>query len=394
MAILVTDGGRIGVDIVRSLGKKGVDVDTAGVTRLSPSFFSKYCRDSMIYTSSEENFNKCISDLERIVKNKQYEMIIPATDLTIKPIITKRKLFEKYTKLPLPNNRVLNFAWSKSETLKFAKDIGIPIPKTFFVNNLRELKKIKNKIEYPIALKSESSNSLIKNKLHGIQVKYVNSYDELIFWFKKMYVGKKPPLIQEVIKGYGLGFFGLFNNSKPRAIFMHKRIREVSVDRGASTLRESIRDETIKKYGTKILEKLNWHGVAMVEFRMDEKDNTPKLMEINGRFWGSLALSIASGVDFPYLLYRMVTDGDIKPIFRYKTGVKCRWFSGDLYRLITFMTGKYNKQIFSESRIKSLIDFLKFFDKNLYYDLFCLDDPLPGFIDIINSVKKFIQKGI
>ena len=48
-----------------------------------------------------------------------------------------------------------------------------------------------------------------------------------------------------------------------------------------------------------LLDELNWHGVAMVEFKVTE-DGTPYLMEINTRFWGSLQLAIDAGVDFPY----------------------------------------------------------------------------------------------
>lgn len=37
----------------------------------------------------------------------------------------------------------------------------------------------------------------------------------------------------------------------------------------------------------------------------------PKLMEIDGRFWGSLEVAIALGIDFPYLFYRLAVDGDV-----------------------------------------------------------------------------------
>jgi predicted ATP-grasp superfamily ATP-dependent carboligase len=47
-------------------------------------------------------------------------------------------------------------------------------------------------------------------------------------------------------------------------------------------------------------------GVAMVEFKLDRrKGNAAKLIDVNGRFWGSLQLAILSGVDFPYYLYQL-----------------------------------------------------------------------------------------
>ena len=85
-----------------------------------------------------------------------------------------------------------------------------------------------------------------------------------------------------------------------------------------------------------MLRSLKWHGVAMVEFKKDERDNEFKLMEINPKFWGSLALSIRCGVDFPYLAAQMAYTGDIKKAGAYKTGVRYRWlFPDDTLHLLS-----------------------------------------------------------
>jgi predicted ATP-grasp superfamily ATP-dependent carboligase len=73
-----------------------------------------------------------------------------------------------------------------------------------------------------------------------------------------------------------------------------------------------------------------------VEFKMDPRDNQPKLMELNPRFWGSLALAVHAGVDFPYLLYRMAMGEDLTPIRDYASGVRCRWLlPGDILHFLT-----------------------------------------------------------
>ncbi len=395
MSVLILDGeSNAGLAVARSLGRKGIEIDVAGKTGLSPAFFSKYCKNSFVYPNPEKNLKGFVNNLKKIVERKKYEMLIPCTDFTIIPITLHRKFFEKKLLIPLPSNKHLKLAWSKSTTLKIAKSIGIPTPKTFFVKKSSELEKIKNKIKFPVVLKPESSKCIVGNKIVDMQVRYANNFEELKQNFKKMFINGKPPLIQERIKGYGLGFFALLDKGKIKAFFMHRRIREVSVDKGASTLRESIKNKIIKRYGSKLLKKIKWHGVAMVEFRMDEKDKIPKLMEINGRFWNSLPLAIVSGVDFPFLLYKMFKGECLKPILSYKTGVKCRWLTGDAYRLLKIIKSDYNKKVFTEPILKTLKDFFEFFGKDLYYDYFCLDDPLPAFIDILNSFKKILQKGV
>jgi predicted ATP-grasp superfamily ATP-dependent carboligase len=393
MSVLVIDGeSNAGLAVTRSLGKKGIEVDVGARTNLAPAFFSKYCKNSFVYADPEKNVKNFIEDLEKILEKKEYEMLIPCSDFTILPISLQRSRFEKKVLLALPSNKLLRLAWSKSETLKIAKRIGIPIPKTLFVKKIEDLERIKSKIKYPVVIKPDSSKLLFNNKLIDMQVRFANNFEELKQNFKRMFVGKKPPLIQETIMGYGLGFFALCKHGKIKAFFMHRRLREVSVDKGASTLRESIWNDEIKDYGSRLLKKIKWNGVAMVEFRMDEKDKKPKLMELNGRFWNSLPLAIAAGVDFPYLLYKMIKEGDVETVSTYRLGVKCRWLSGDTYRLIKILKGDYNKDVFQEPLIKSLKDYLEFFGKDLHYDTFTLDDVKPAFVDLINSFAKVLRK--
>jgi predicted ATP-grasp superfamily ATP-dependent carboligase len=114
----------------------------------------------------------------------------------------------------------------------------------------------------------------------------------------------------------------------------------------------------------------------MVEFKHDLRDGIPKLMEINPRFWGSLALAIESGVNFPYLMYRMSCGEDFKPVEEYQTGKKCRWLlPGDLLHFL------HNPR-----RMQMVPSFFNFRDKDTAYDILSLEDPLPAFGRILTPL--------
>jgi predicted ATP-grasp superfamily ATP-dependent carboligase len=148
---------------------------------------------------------------------------------------------------------------------------------------------------------------------------------------------------------------------------MHQRLREYPVTGGASTLRVSIRRQDILELGTALLKALNWFGVAMVEFKLDPRDGQPKLMELNPRFWGSLALAEPAGVNFPYLLFRMACGEKLSGRPVYRTGIRCRWLlHGDLLHFIH-----------SPKRHRLLGDFFKFRQPGLTYDILSLRDPFP-----------------
>ena len=128
----------------------------------------------------------------------------------------------------------------------------------------------------------------------------------------------------------------------------------------------------------------------MVEFKVDPRDNTPKLMEINPRFWGSLPLSIASGVDFPYLLCKMAVDGDITPVLDYKKGVKARsLFYEDFKHLFAVLKGQSTPWGYqSPDRLRTFREFMKFYEKDITYDYLSWDDPVPALLRILSPVFR------
>jgi len=117
----------------------------------------------------------------------------------------------------------------------------------------------------------------------------------------------------------------------------------------------------------------------MVEFRVDARNNEPKLMEINPRFWGSLELAVVSGVDFPYLLYQMAVNGDVEPVTDYKIGKKVRWLLGDF---LLFLSTK--------NKLEKLPEFFDF--RGIGDDLLSVDDPLPAIGMIIENIKSLTLK--
>jgi predicted ATP-grasp superfamily ATP-dependent carboligase len=121
----------------------------------------------------------------------------------------------------------------------------------------------------------------------------------------------------------------------------------------------------IEELGIRLLRALQWYGVAMVEFKVDPRDNQPKLMELNPRFWGSLALAIHAGVDFPYLLYKMAMGEEFDPALDYKEGVRCRWLlPGDILHFLT-----------NPQRFHLTPSFFQF--RGMAYDILSRDDPMP-----------------
>jgi predicted ATP-grasp superfamily ATP-dependent carboligase len=271
-------------------------------------------------------------------------------------------------KVPVADFKSFNIAASKKQTIIMAKKLDIPTPDTFFPNSFT--KAVYEEFKYPLVVKG----------IRGGSVLYPNNLSELRQSIKEIFLQQgEYPLIQEYIPGIGYGFFGLFNKGEMRAFFMHKRIREYPITGGPSTCAESVYEPKLLQYGEKLLKALNWHGVAMVEFRKDIKDGEYKLMEINPKFWGSLDLAISSGVDFPYLLYKMAVEGEIERVFSYQVDIRFAWpFPDDFLRTITRPTD-FN------------LFLLDLFNPIVSKNISC-SDPIPNLIQLAETIVIIARK--
>ena len=121
---------------------------------------------------------------------------------------------------------------------------------------------------------------------------------------------------------------------------------------------------------TDLLQKLDWHGVVMFEFKemlSAEEQVGYRILEANPRFWGSVPLAISNGVNFPVLLCRAALDMEIPEVVNRKK-VRARiFFSDSLSLVLNVLKGRrvgYN-----------LRDFFNF--RNLFLDDIDFSD-IPG----------------
>lgn len=362
--MFLTDGHwRKSLAAVRALGVNGIRVTVGESTRLATAAFSKYCHRRIVYPSPLFNPGNFVNFLYRELSRHSYQMLLPMEDETTFLISKYHSEFSGRTYLPIPSFEKLQFAGRKDKILKLAEDKGIPIPKTWYIDHISQINDFKDSLPYPVVIKPRKSSG-------AVGVSYPKNSDELINQYLTIHQRFPYPLIQELIPSRGNGYGASFlmgENGDVKASFVHKRLREYPVTGGASTLRESVRHDDVRDMAHTLLKTLDWFGVAMVEFKMDPRDGIPKLMEINPRFWGSLSLAVAAGVNFPYLLYKMSRGENFKPVEHYQTGKKCRWLlPGDLLHFI------YNPE-----RMSLFPEFFNFWDKNTSYDILSLKDPLP-----------------
>jgi predicted ATP-grasp superfamily ATP-dependent carboligase len=184
-------------------------------------------------------------------------------------------------------------------------------------------------------------------------------------------------LLQQRIVGPGVGLFFLRWNGETIAAMAHRRIREKPPSGGVSVMRETIPVPAELLYRSEqLLDVYDWSGVAMVEFKLDAATGRAYLMEINGRFWGSLQLAIDAGVDFPRLLVEAALGAATVRVAGYRS-VRSRWWWGEVDHLLARWTRNGSGGDGLPSRLRTTFDVLRPWHRQCREEVFRWGDPKP-----------------
>lgn len=378
---------------VRSFGKRGINFVVGGESRYDISLFSKYCKEKFIYTDPGVNISDFISDINYNIRNFKINIVLPTSEKAILAFDRNREKING--DLLIPKTEEIKMLFSKSNTLNIAKKLGVLTPKTFFLND-ENINKIIKKIDFPAVIKAECSENVMGNKIvKGGNTSYVyNGRDLLDEYYKR---SRRTPnlIVQEFIDGFGIGVSGIFKNGKAIALFGHRRIREKNPLGGPSALAESISiDKNLLESTKKIIGKIGYTGPAMVEYKVDRNTNTPYLMEINGRFWGSILLPLAAGIDLPYIWWKVINDMEVKlEETKYKAGIRGRYLLGDTKSLLYTLKGRpKNWQGYFPTRREALEDYiLSYFDNKTANLMLYKPDIKPFFGQLLGIFKDIVK---
>lgn len=383
VAIVTYARNRIALTVVRSLAKRGIKVITSDNIHPAMSFFSRYSSGHFIHPSPMRYPEAFIKELADKAREYKAEVIIPVHEETY--ILSKYKevLREHGITVPVKDYPTILKVHNKAESMAIARELGIPVPRTWTPQSVEEVAHIASETTYPVVIKLRKGRGSIGMQYAQNASRLLELYNNTITEFS---LGRENyPLVQEYIPGIGVGISVLFNQGQLLAKFTHKRLKELPITGGTSVERVSICLPEAEEYAERIMSHLKWHGVAMVEFRIDQKTQKPYFLEINPRFWGSLNEAVCSGVDFPYLLYQVARNETVQPVTEYKLGVRTIWLYGYLRALPDYLR--------TPQRWAALKGLLSFLDRKVHFDDFSISDPLPTLIEPLFALRQLFTKG-
>jgi protein-tyrosine-phosphatase/predicted ATP-grasp superfamily ATP-dependent carboligase len=333
MSTLVLDGhSPAALETLQSLGRAGLPVDITAERGDALAFGSRYARQRLPQPSTLEP-DRFRDWLEALSQRHQYELIVASTE---RSLLALRRLGETEPlrlKAVLPPNSALDVALDKERTHQLATRLGIPVPKSVLIEDLSAILPCAT---YPLVLKPVRSKTFLRGRLINLEPRVVRNETD-----HRNYLERWLPLVpiqqQAYVAGTGVGIELLYDGGHKLWHFAHERIHEWPLTGGASSYRRSLwPSPELLEAAERLLGSLGWHGVAMVEFKL-RSDGSFVLLEINPRLWGSLALALDAGVDFPRALLSVARGEQVPsqpryPAFRYarNLALDARWMWANL----------------------------------------------------------------
>ncbi len=225
----------------------------------------------------------------QFLKEGKEAIFIPLEEHSILEVYKYKGALENLLYL-LPQEESFWIARDKKKLMLFCEKYGFPIPRTFFSKD-----EIKKDARFPLLFKKRFGSGA-----RG-QIIAKDSYT-----FSKLIedLNLDEYIIQEYITNDKevYGAFFLYKDGELKSWACHRRIRTYPKEGGVSVFSEIFFEESLKESGKKILDRLFWSGLAMLEFVYDRRDKKFKLLEINPRLWGSILLTASLLKDYVELL--------------------------------------------------------------------------------------------
>lgn len=304
---LVLDGHTgAAVEALQSLARLGVEVDVAGPEG-SLAFESRRARHAFHQPGSDvaDDF---ISWLRELDDRGGYALIVPADDNAVFPFSTLSDADPLRQKAVLPSSRALKVAQDKSRTLALAGELGVATARTQLIEWLDAAPPA---ARFPLVLTPAGNTVYSSGRLRSFQPVLVNNDEQR--QAQLSYLLRHVPVLEhEFVPGQSWGITLLYARGERKWHFAHQRLHELSLGGICSYRRSAIAPDAMLRDATRMLDALEWHGVATVEFVRTE-DGRCLLSCIHPTLGDPLALIIDAGMDLPAGLLRLATHDSLPP---------------------------------------------------------------------------------
>ena len=370
--VLILDGyARQTMPMAKGFKQNDCEVTVACFSRLDVGYWSRWPDHKILMECAKTDYPKQYETVKAWLEEDKFDLVVPMTDYSATYLAKNKEYLSKYAYIAVNDWSVFELAIDKLKTMRICQDNGIPAPKTLFTENVKaDIDNID--FQYPLVIKPRSACGSI-----GFNI--VQDKEHLLRLLANDKNTNGPLFIQEYIpqKGsqYGAEAFR-DRNGNFSFILIDEKPRWFPLDGGSPTINITIHNEQMETMTRKLLDAMNWNGYANIDFVLDERDDIPKIIEINGRISAAAMIDFKVSIDVAKVILENAFSEKITEYKTYPDNVKT---SCILTEILWFTKSK--------ERFKQKPSFLN--RKKTSDVIFSWSDPLPFFVFCVQSAMNY-----
>lgn len=373
------------VAILRSLGRRGVHTIAVSEHDRPPSFRSKYVDERVSVPNPEHDLDGYAEALLGLARRDDVHAIIPVREYDIYLLVTRRDAFAKHVTPTWPSAASLRTVHDRSRLFEVADRVGVDFPETKLlteVANWNRERIVKGRFSV-----------LVDEYVDSVGPGRIESPPKTIFLEPETEPSVETivdemghePIVQDYIRGAEYTMRAVYHEGEPVVTSQKRLHRGFKYSRGPSIFHEAVDHPALREAGLRILDALDWEGIASVGFMRDD-DGAFKLLEINPRFPASIPVDIHAGLDYPAYVWQAAI-GDRIETGTYRPGSASHLLRGEVAHLHSVLFEDY-PMVERPGVAKTLWDIPASIVRHPNFDVASLDDPGPFVRDTWNAVRS------
>lgn len=369
---------------IRSLGTQGIKTIAVSEHDSPPGFRSRYCDERIGVPDPQVDLSAYEDALLGVARREDVRTILPFREPDIYVLARNRDTLSAHVGTPWPSLETLKQVQDRVELFEAARAVDVAVPRTELLDSCADWDRdLIVKPRYTVHT-AEYADEFTDSETQQKSTRYLTrgsqpDRDELVEEMGHV------PIVQEYVPTTDeYAFFAQYDNGTPVATFQHRQRRGRTYAGGFSVYREAVDIPELETAGRRLLDELDWHGVAMVEFLRDPRSGEFKLMEVNPRFWSSLPFTVQAGVDFPQLYWKQATGRAVGPDPAYRTETAGHLLRGELLYLHSIVFDD-SPLVERPSFFGTVRDIGTSLVRHPRFDYLDSDDPKPFVQDVVNA---------
>jgi len=381
---------QVGLWMLRNLGANGLAVYSICRTPQGLAAHSRFSHGSWVLDSPADEA-ALVNDIESLARKLDVGSIMPIDEYHHSALIKNRHRLEPDIHIFSPSAPCFRQATDKNYLHQLCRQLGIPVARGTTLDQLIASPQ-KQMLSFPLVLRT-GDQVLSGARRAPFKAAYAVNAEQLRKFNQDLSDIAANILVQEYHPGVEIHIQILMYRGQAFMLGEYIGEHHMPLAGGVTVQRITCRHEHLIRDAVRLLQAIDWEGIAAVQYHYDPASGDYIFLEINPRFCGGLPTVIMAGFDAPFLLWQSHFEPEKMKVTHYRLNLRTRILGGDANWMLAMIRGDELPP--DQKRLPKFSAFCRFlwnFGPWTKDDVFLLRDLKPAWIDWKNMLQRLTAR--